>query len=140
MKKRCSTCKHDKDVAEFHKRSAAKDGLQGACKSCNRDQRKEYYKTARGRRNDFENAVNQRDRMKKFVREYLLCHPCIDCGEGDWVVLDFDHRDASDKFANISDMVRRGFARLRIEGEIEKCDVRCANCHRRRTAAQFGWL
>ena len=26
-----------------------------------------------------------------------------------------------------------------LELEIAKCDVRCANDHRRRTAAQFGW-
>ena len=23
--------------------------------------------------------------------------------------------------------------------EIAKCDIRCANCHRRRTASQYGW-
>ena len=27
---------------------------------------------------------------------------------------------------------------IRVTAEIEKCDVRCGNCHRIRTAAQFG--
>jgi hypothetical protein len=55
---------------------------------------------------------------------------CIDCGERDPVVLDFDHRDA--KRANVSLLARRsGVARL--EAEIALCDVRCANCHRIRT-------
>jgi hypothetical protein len=26
-----------------------------------------------------------------------------------------------------------------IEAEIAKCDVRCANCHRRRTCERAGW-
>jgi hypothetical protein len=28
----------------------------------------------------------------------------------------------------------------RVRAEIEKCDVRCVNCHRRKTARDFGWL
>ena len=26
-----------------------------------------------------------------------------------------------------------------VEAEIAKCELRCANCHRRRTAQQFDW-
>jgi hypothetical protein len=36
-------------------------------------------------------------------------------------------------------MVKDHYSIARIKEEIEKCDVRCANCHTRRTAHQFGW-
>lgn len=67
----------------------------------------------------------------------LLAHPCVDCGETDPVVLEFDHR--SDKSDNIGSMLRHGTSTETMEREIAKCDVRCANCHRRKTAKQFGW-
>lgn len=72
------------------------------------------------------------------VREYLLTHPCVDCGEEDPRVLEFDHRDPENK----SHSVAKGFAdcsRDRFWAEVAKCDVRCCNCHRRRTRIQFGW-
>lgn len=78
-------------------------------------------------------------RNAQFVWDYLRGHPCVDCGEGDPVVLEFDHKDDCEKIASISDMVRQRFSLKRLEAEISKCDVRCANCHRRRTAKQFGW-
>jgi hypothetical protein len=62
---------------------------------------------------------------------------CIDCGEADPVVLEFDHRDRSEKRANVSRLLANGWATVLCE--IEKCDIRCVNCHRRRTAEQFGW-
>ena len=68
---------------------------------------------------------------------YLSEHPCVDCGEQDLLVLDFDHRDPATKRLAIGSLLR--YARWSpLEAEIAKCDVRCANCHRRRTARQFG--
>ena len=75
---------------------------------------------------------------RRRVAEYLRSHPCVDCGESDPIVLEFDHRDGVVKKAKVSLLLNsNGWAT--IKAEIEKCDVRCANCHRRRTARQFGW-
>jgi hypothetical protein len=78
----------------------------------------------------------RRQRAQQFVSDYLLNHPCIDCGEADILVLDFDH--LKDKEHNVSHMVRSGKTLLAISQEIEKCVVRCANCHRRKTAYENG--
>jgi hypothetical protein len=37
-------------------------------------------------------------------------------------------------------MVRKGVAWNRVSAEIDKCEVRCANCHRRKTVKQFKWF
>ena len=66
------------------------------------------------------------------VREYLNNHPCVDCGEDDPVVLEFDHVFDT-KTANISDLVKTNHCWNTIIKEIQKCEVRCANCHRRIT-------
>jgi hypothetical protein len=73
------------------------------------------------------------------VIEYLRSHPCVDCGETDPVVLDFDHVDRFTKRWDIAGRIGYGLAWRTIQAEIAKCVVRCANCHRRRTARQFGW-
>lgn len=69
---------------------------------------------------------------KGYVSGYLDTHPCVDCGEADKVVLDFDHV-RGDKVCEVSVMVGRGYRLWKIIEEIEKCEVRCANCHRRVT-------
>jgi 5-methylcytosine-specific restriction endonuclease McrA len=71
-----------------------------------------------------------------FLVEYLSCHPCVDSDEGDIVVLEFDH--LRDKVADVSVLAREGHALEKVKREIDKCEVVCANCHRRRTARQFG--
>lgn len=69
--------------------------------------------------------------------DYLKSHPCVDCGELDIVILEFDHLNPKQKLATVSDMVRQGCAWNRIAIEIEKCDVVCTNCHRRRTNTNY---
>lgn len=66
-----------------------------------------------------------------YAKNYLLTHPCVDCGEIDTMILEFDHREPENKDFNIFRGVPQfGFDRLKAE--IEKCDVRCCNCHTRR--------
>jgi hypothetical protein len=64
------------------------------------------------------------------VERYLLDHPCVDCGESDLRVLEFDHRPGEIKSADVGRMVVTGFTWNSIEREIVKCEVRCSNCHR----------
>jgi hypothetical protein len=73
-------------------------------------------------------------RGRALVTEYLKTHPCIDCGESDPRCLDFDHRNPVEKLEGIADMICRVQANnVVLATEIAKCDVRCANCHRKRT-------
>lgn len=68
---------------------------------------------------------------------YLAEHPCVDCGESDVRCLDFDHV-RGEKSRNISAMLSRAVAWEKVLVEIAKCDVRCANCHRRQTTQRGG--
>lgn len=72
------------------------------------------------------------ERNKKYKELFLLKNPCVDCGESDPVVLEFDHVNGIKK-KNISDMVKDGYSLKLIQEEMNKCEIRCANCHRRIT-------
>ncbi|MFB9960071.1 hypothetical protein [Agromyces bracchium] len=74
----------------------------------------------------------------EFVGRHLITHPCIDCGESDIRVLDFDHRDGADKGAEVMRLAQGGHALARVAAEIAKCDVRCRNCHAVITYARMG--
>src|SRR5438874_2354204 len=81
--------------------------------------------------------IKTRNREK--LRELLRNAECTHCGIRDVVVLEFDHREPQDKRDDISNLVLRAYSWSTIAKEIAKCDVVCANCHRRRTAKYFGW-
>jgi hypothetical protein len=70
-----------------------------------------------------------------YIVDFLSRRSCADCGEFDPRVLEFDHlRDK--KFDITRGLRQRPWAALL--DEIAKCDVVCANCHRRRTALRAG--
>jgi hypothetical protein len=76
-------------------------------------------------------------KLRQFIWDYLKEHPCVDCGEPDPVVLEFDHM--GDKKMAIGDISYHNPSLEKLKEEIEKCEVRCANCHRRKTAIQLEW-
>lgn len=128
--RRCRACGVDKAREEFCKRVQAKNGLSAKCRACLAQYGRDW-NAKRPRYAVDRKKLHQRT-ARVFVRAYLETHPCVDCGEPDIVVLEFDHvRSVKDR--NISDMCRRGFSLERLATEIAKCDVRCANCHRRKT-------
>ena len=138
--KRCGVCGEVKPLDDFHRNRSARDGRQNRCKPCNIELNKRWYREhpeARPKRMDGYAKRRYRE-LAMQIYEYLLDHPCVDCGEPDPVVLEFDH--LRDKVWNISAMVNRKMPWAKVAAEIAKCEVVCANCHRRRSASRGSWF
>ena len=136
----CFMCGQTKPEAEFAFADMAKGTRQSYCRKCQAAYRRAHYLANRDVyiRREVARIEGYRIENRPLLLAYLLAHPCVDCGEPDPVKLDFDHRDPSMKKGNIAAMAARKPWRLVLR-EIEKCDVRCANCHMRRTARQQSW-
>ena len=137
--KQCSRCLEDKEKIEYRKNTAAKDGLEAACKSCRRAYDTNTYSKNPVRRKAIRESNDARHLvLAKMIREYLNSNPCIDCGLDDPELLEFDHVRGQ-KTAGVGNLVARVVSWKMIEEEIDKCEVRCLHCHRKRTIKQFGW-
>lgn len=123
----CTKCKKEKTLDNFpkakHKRKTKKSGSK-------------THKYPRSTCRDCSNQRNKANRLRgrRFIIEHLLKNHCVDCGEKNPIVLEFDHRDRSTKKENISRLVQHSVKR--ILKEIEITEVRCGNCHRRKTARE----
>jgi hypothetical protein len=89
---------------------------------------KKYYKDKAKKR-----RMGIREAHFKYIGSYLQSNPCVDCGEKDVLVLEFDHKDRHYKNFNVSYLIMKCESHKILAEEVEKCDVRCANCHRRKT-------
>jgi hypothetical protein len=128
----CSRCARLRPESCFNRFA---NGRQWWCRDCFKayyEQRRDHHRA----RNDALKARRVRE-AQILVLDYLRARPCVDCGESDPVVLEFDHIGA--KRNEISTLVRRGVRQSVLIAEIARCEVVCANCHRRRTARRQGW-
>lgn len=136
--KTCTNCGTTKPESEFNKCRGMKDGLRNWCRECTRAYCRGHYQ--RNQRKYIDKKQKNKLKIRQTLLDYLRTHPCIDCGENEPACLDFDHRDSSQKSFTISTAaVRILFSLKTLREEIAKCDVRCANCHRKRTAVEQGW-
>lgn len=134
----CNNCNQLKEDSEFSPAKKANwRGLSAYCKECKRLYDKDYWTKNKNKlaQRKKENKQNICNRNINFIVDYLKTHPCIDCNEPNIVVLEFDHVKEI-KVGNISEMVCNGVSLLTLQNEINKCEVRCANCHRIKTAKE----
>ncbi|TSC77996.1 MAG: bacteriophage protein [Parcubacteria group bacterium Gr01-1014_24] len=140
--KKCSKCKKEKSLSEFSFKIKATGLRHRQCKECTRllirnhyNSNRQYYLLKARKRNK-----TLRDKVNVFLCQHLLKNPCVDCGESDVTVLEFDHKGIVPKLKAVSQLARAHFPIDKIQKEIDKCEVRCANCHRRKTAQVFNWF
>lgn len=141
MERVCLKCGEKKGITEFNFKDKAKGRRNARCKECTRaDIRAAYRKNRKYylRYRAEYNRAKLRTRQE-FLFSYLKDKACIDCGVKNPVVLHFDHVRGK-KIGNISDMLfRRGRSMKVIFAEIAKCEIRCANCHAKKTAKEKGY-
>jgi hypothetical protein len=136
---RCSRCKAEKPDEDFAWRRRGKGQRDTYCRPCRAEYKQEHYRANKQRYIDAAGKRNKAQLQERFVflMAYFRDHPCVDCGETDPIVLEFDH--LRDKRFAISTGIR-GRNWSDVLDEIAKCDVVCANCHRRRTARRGGFI
>lgn len=135
----CGKCEETKPVEAFAK------GRKGEpyrwCRVCRAEYDRARYTNPDGREKARVTAkrISDTQRNRMYVFTYLLAHPCVDCGATNPVTLQFDHQ--RDKSIDVANMLNHSIAR--VQREIAKCEVRCGNCHIRKTAKELGhyaWL
>lgn len=131
----CRYCSTTKSIGDFAFRGKDKTRKQAYCTECMKIFRKNHYHN-----NKEQYVLRSRKYKKKIIKKYidwLSTKSCVDCGESDVVVLECDHVRGK-KDGQISSMIRL-VSWSKILEELKKCEIRCANCHRRKTAKQLNW-
>lgn len=147
--KKCPVCREDFKVRKdkYEKRKTCSQSCSAKKQHSERDQKGEknpnydkgqtenWYE--RNKEQVIQRKKERRKKKKEWFRDYKKDKECVECGEDDWRCLVFDHENPSEKEYSISKMVNGGYAKETILEEIEKCEVKCANCHRKRTFKQI---
>lgn len=141
----CNKCNQTKDESLFetNKSRSGAPYLRRTCRLCRRndflDRNPTYFSTYYENNREVINkkcvAITRRNRQKRREKLAILkSGPCADCGKHfPSYVLDFDHRDPSQKVAEVSLLAKLSYKWETVLREIEKCDLVCSNCHHLRT-------
>ena len=129
----CTWCKQQRPITEFDKGQHDPSRLRPHCKSCKREQARASYKrnpTPYLRRAKEEQRV-VRQKLRDRIRRIKEMYGCRACGERDACCLDFHHLTGKDRHITGCSTVTR------LERELVKCVLLCANCHRKAHAGRL---
>lgn len=98
-----------------------------------RKRQSEYQKTHYQKKKQYykDKADERRKKVRKDFDEFKSTLSCEKCGETHISCLDFHHNNPDEKDMEISQAVHRSWSKEKIEKELAKCTVLCANCHRK---------
>jgi len=138
MERRCARCGIEKPLDDFGGGTPQNPKRDCYCRPCRAEYGRAHY--LENRQRYIQKAMERTNELcaQNYERliPYLQARRCADCGERDVIVLEFDH--VGNKAFNIGNALRER-AWPQILAEIEKCEIVCANCHRRRTARRGGF-
>ena len=122
----CKVCKELKPLTEYHANKTCPQKVVGTCKICTGIRVRKWYADNRDRRQQLANERNQ-NRKKEWISK--MGGRCFDCkGVFSPCVYDFHHIKGKD----VNPSRALTWASDKIESELSKCVLLCANCHRLR--------
>jgi hypothetical protein len=127
QKKKCSRCEETKIISDFNRRGK---GYQGYCRDCSNIVKKQHY--LNNKQDYINKAKKVRKKTKDTIADIKAKAGCLYCEESHPACLDFDHRDPEEKLFGICEGIASGYSIKKLLKEIDKCDVVCSNCHRKR--------
>lgn len=135
----CGHCKVSKSIDEFSFKSKKLGTRQSVCRECHKTHAQLWYKknSKHHKKNVSAHRSKYTNRNRLYMIEYLSKHPCVDCGETKIPLLEFDHVKGK-KLLEVSKM--QGASIQRLQKEIDKCEIRCSNCHKMKTFLQFDYF
>ena len=107
------------------------------CANCHR--RRTNVRAGGSWRVDLESRVPAHRPIQRRNLRYLLDHlrraACVGCGETDIVILEFDHIGPK-RGKGVVSLAFDEHSLACLQAEIDQCEIRCTNCHRRHTIRQ----
>jgi hypothetical protein len=91
--------------------------------------RRKWY--ANNRTSEKAHVKRRKGKIKEWFWKYKNDLKCSECGEDHPATIDFHHNQGN-KEQGISKMVAEGYSIEGIKKELEKCEVLCSNCHRKK--------
>jgi hypothetical protein len=139
--KTCIKCDIKKEIDEFSISDPRTQRRSTTCKACHREYAKIHYKNNVDKYHSSSSKARTKlqERNRQNLVEYLIGKCCVDCGITDIRVFHFDHDDPSTKYKNVCQLLKSHKWQTILD-EIDKCSIRCANCHMIRTSIQFDWF
>lgn len=135
----CSKCKIEKTLNSdfFNLRTKITMKFRTDCKECqNIKQTNAYKQNSLYYKKETKNYRRiLKEKNQKLLWDFFLKNPCVKCGETNPVVLELDH--LRDKKYCVSRIIY-SHTWESVQKEMEKCQVLCSNCHRKKTVKDLG--
>lgn len=109
----CSKCGKELPIDQFYWKDKKAGRRRSECRNCHNNYVKIKYKERK------DNLINLKGEQG-----------CAKCGEKRGYLLDYHHLDPSQKEYTISRLTAGQCSAEKLEKELSKCIILCANCHR----------